>query len=318
MNGSMVSGIQLKVSLARRQPVIDPINDASSSATWSTIGKGTWSLDDSRQISLLSGFYGLARPSPTKASYWYDKSESIYTHTVHPHMISSYTPTLNKTQSNKHFSFPERSVGRVIKTDPPPKTGFRTALSLPLVCNFAARPRLVSARLRPFGDESQHGADSFTCTTQSGPPARRFTTPTTRQRWSGPDAHPHDDRRRHRMTQQVVTGRRRESPAHTTQRPNGKCPVCPYDQSAPAGHTPYRSTVIAMLHDAKNFRRDWDARIVYSRWMSRGRRKRRPPCPCATVAPPPLTCPLGATGPHDVTARAVISQSGEGRYRLAR
>lgn len=38
MNGSMVSGIQLKVSLARRQPVIEPINDASSSATWSTIG----------------------------------------------------------------------------------------------------------------------------------------------------------------------------------------------------------------------------------------------------------------------------------------
>ncbi|CAL4202646.1 unnamed protein product, partial [Meganyctiphanes norvegica] len=37
MHGSMVSGIQLKVSLARRQPVIDPINDASSSATWSTI-----------------------------------------------------------------------------------------------------------------------------------------------------------------------------------------------------------------------------------------------------------------------------------------
>lgn len=39
MNGSMVSGIQLKVSLARRQPVIEPINDASSSATWSTIGE---------------------------------------------------------------------------------------------------------------------------------------------------------------------------------------------------------------------------------------------------------------------------------------
>jgi hypothetical protein len=35
MNGSMVSGIQLKVSLARRQPVIEPINDASSSATYS-------------------------------------------------------------------------------------------------------------------------------------------------------------------------------------------------------------------------------------------------------------------------------------------
>jgi len=39
MNGNMVSGIQLKVSLARRQPVIEPINDASSSASWSTIGK---------------------------------------------------------------------------------------------------------------------------------------------------------------------------------------------------------------------------------------------------------------------------------------
>ncbi|KAF2355046.1 RNA recognition motif domain [Trinorchestia longiramus] len=37
MNGSMVSGVQLKVSLARRQPPIEPLNDASSSATWSTI-----------------------------------------------------------------------------------------------------------------------------------------------------------------------------------------------------------------------------------------------------------------------------------------
>lgn len=36
-NGNVVGGIQLKVSMARRQPVIDPINDASSSATWSTI-----------------------------------------------------------------------------------------------------------------------------------------------------------------------------------------------------------------------------------------------------------------------------------------
>ena len=36
-NGTMVQGIQLKVSMARRQPVIEPINDASSSATWSTI-----------------------------------------------------------------------------------------------------------------------------------------------------------------------------------------------------------------------------------------------------------------------------------------
>ncbi|XP_049829978.1 negative elongation factor E [Schistocerca gregaria] len=36
-DGSIVSGIQLKVSLARRQPVIQPINDASSSSAWSTI-----------------------------------------------------------------------------------------------------------------------------------------------------------------------------------------------------------------------------------------------------------------------------------------
>jgi negative elongation factor E len=38
MNGSIVSGVELKVSLARRQPVIQPINDAASAATWSTIG----------------------------------------------------------------------------------------------------------------------------------------------------------------------------------------------------------------------------------------------------------------------------------------
>jgi len=37
LNSSQINGVQLKVSLARRQPVIDPINDASSSSTWSTI-----------------------------------------------------------------------------------------------------------------------------------------------------------------------------------------------------------------------------------------------------------------------------------------
>ncbi|XP_012287410.1 negative elongation factor E [Orussus abietinus] len=37
MDGSMVSSKQLEVSLARRQPVIDPINDVTSSAVWSTI-----------------------------------------------------------------------------------------------------------------------------------------------------------------------------------------------------------------------------------------------------------------------------------------
>lgn len=37
IDGTIVSGTQLKVSLARRQPVIEPINDASSSAIWSTL-----------------------------------------------------------------------------------------------------------------------------------------------------------------------------------------------------------------------------------------------------------------------------------------
>lgn len=37
MDGSMVSSIQLKVSLARRQPVIDPINDTAASSMWSSI-----------------------------------------------------------------------------------------------------------------------------------------------------------------------------------------------------------------------------------------------------------------------------------------
>jgi len=41
VNGGLVGGIQLKVSLARRQPIIDPINDASSSSTWSTIAPAT-------------------------------------------------------------------------------------------------------------------------------------------------------------------------------------------------------------------------------------------------------------------------------------
>lgn len=35
----MVSGTPLKVSLARRQPQIEPINDATSSAAWATLGK---------------------------------------------------------------------------------------------------------------------------------------------------------------------------------------------------------------------------------------------------------------------------------------
>ncbi|KAK0180691.1 hypothetical protein PV327_003049 [Microctonus hyperodae] len=37
MDGSMVASVQLKVSLARRQPIIDPINDTTSSSMWSSI-----------------------------------------------------------------------------------------------------------------------------------------------------------------------------------------------------------------------------------------------------------------------------------------
>lgn len=39
MHGKASAGIQLQVQLARRQPQIEPINDASSSAVWSTLGE---------------------------------------------------------------------------------------------------------------------------------------------------------------------------------------------------------------------------------------------------------------------------------------
>ena len=39
VNGATVEGVQLEVSYARRQPKIEPINDASTSSAWSTIGK---------------------------------------------------------------------------------------------------------------------------------------------------------------------------------------------------------------------------------------------------------------------------------------
>lgn len=38
MHSKGAAGIQLTVQLARRQPQIDPINDASSSTTWATLG----------------------------------------------------------------------------------------------------------------------------------------------------------------------------------------------------------------------------------------------------------------------------------------
>lgn len=39
MHSKTVSGISLQVQLARRQPQIEPINEASCSAVWSTLGK---------------------------------------------------------------------------------------------------------------------------------------------------------------------------------------------------------------------------------------------------------------------------------------
>lgn len=39
MHSKNIGGISLIVQLARRQPQIDPINDATSSSVWSTIGK---------------------------------------------------------------------------------------------------------------------------------------------------------------------------------------------------------------------------------------------------------------------------------------
>lgn len=48
MHGRNVNGISLQVQLARRQPQIEPINDASSSAVWSSIGNA---------INSLMGFY---------------------------------------------------------------------------------------------------------------------------------------------------------------------------------------------------------------------------------------------------------------------
>lgn len=52
MHGKNIGGIQLQVQLARRQPQIEPINEASSSAAWSTIATNNsqkGSLKDKRE-----------------------------------------------------------------------------------------------------------------------------------------------------------------------------------------------------------------------------------------------------------------------------
>lgn len=40
MDGIMASSIQLKVSMARRQPIIEPISDTTPSSMWSTLAAG--------------------------------------------------------------------------------------------------------------------------------------------------------------------------------------------------------------------------------------------------------------------------------------
>lgn len=62
MHTKTVTGITLQVQLARRQPQIEPINDASSSAVWSTLGKlvgnlgkvDDWNFNLSRSFTAAS------------------------------------------------------------------------------------------------------------------------------------------------------------------------------------------------------------------------------------------------------------------------
>lgn len=56
MHNTNVGGIQLQVQLARRQPQIEPINEASSSAAWSTIASNNsqkGSLKDKRREQVV-------------------------------------------------------------------------------------------------------------------------------------------------------------------------------------------------------------------------------------------------------------------------
>ncbi|KAG0722594.1 hypothetical protein GWK47_044204 [Chionoecetes opilio] len=61
----------------------------------------------------------------------------------------------------------------------------------------ATSPCTEPTFFRKFYESQTHPEciDYRACTTQSEPPSRPFTTPTTRRRRSGPDGNPHDDRR---------------------------------------------------------------------------------------------------------------------------
>ncbi|XP_037083126.1 negative elongation factor E-like [Pollicipes pollicipes] len=63
MNGAAVEGVQLQVSYARRQPKIEPINDASTSSAWSTIAashsqKGLHNRDKREVVTYDDDFLG--------------------------------------------------------------------------------------------------------------------------------------------------------------------------------------------------------------------------------------------------------------------
>lgn len=77
MDGSMVSGIQLKVSLARRQPQIEPINDATSSSTWSTLGNWNY-LVTIHILHYLINFILLAASHSQKGSHKDKRDLVIY------------------------------------------------------------------------------------------------------------------------------------------------------------------------------------------------------------------------------------------------
>lgn len=54
MHSKNIDNSNLQVQLARRQPQIEPINDASSSAVWSTIGELCYNCEE--ELVLIFSF----------------------------------------------------------------------------------------------------------------------------------------------------------------------------------------------------------------------------------------------------------------------
>lgn len=57
MHNKPAAGVQLMVQLARRQPQIEPINDASSSAAWATLGENSFFWPSFFPISIFCLFF---------------------------------------------------------------------------------------------------------------------------------------------------------------------------------------------------------------------------------------------------------------------